>query len=90
MEKQTDSEEDQSYAKTSLGVKMSNDPGGIKVLGVVWDVLRDELLFDIGEVTEAMEPLEPTKRNLVSITAKFFDPLWCCVSCQSTVLSAAL
>ena len=75
VEKQTDSEEDQSYAKTSLGVKVSNDPGSTKVLGVLWDVLQDELLFDIGEVAEAMEPLEPTKRNLVSITAKFFDPL---------------
>ena len=56
-------------------MKVSNDPGSTKVLGVLWDVLQDELLFDIGEVAEAMEPLEPTKRNLVSITAKFFDPL---------------
>ena len=92
VEKQTDSEEDQSYAKTSLGVKVSNDPGSTKVLGVLWDVLQDELLFDIGEVAEAMEPLEPTKRNLVSITAKFFDPLGS-VSCHSIiqdVLSTAL
>ena len=84
VEKQTDSEEDQSYAKTSLGVKVSNDPGSTKVLGVLWDVLQDELLFDIGEVADAMEPLEPTKRNLVSITAKFFDPLG--VVCPVTVL----
>ena len=84
VEEQINSEEDQSYAKTSLGVKMSNDPGSTKVLGVLWDVLRDELLFDIGEVAEAMEPLEPTKRNLVSITTKFFDPLG--VVCPVTVL----
>ena len=47
-------------------------------------VSRDELLFDIGEVAGAMEPLEPTKRNLVSIITKFFDPLG--VVCPVTVL----
>ena len=50
VEKQPNSEEDQSYAKTSLGVKISSDPGSTKVLGIFWDVSRDELLFDIGEV----------------------------------------
>ena len=35
----------------------------------------DELQFDIGDITQTMEDFEPTKRNLVSITAKFFDPL---------------
>ena len=75
VKEQSDPGEDQSYAKTSLGVKMSDSPGSTKVLGVLWDVLHDKLLFDIGEVAEAMEPLEPTKRNLVGITARFFDPL---------------
>ena len=84
VEKQPNSEEDQSYAKTSLGVKISSDPGSTKVLGILWDVQRDKLLFDIGEVAETMEPLEPTKRNLVSITTKFFDPLG--VVCPVTVL----
>ena len=73
IEEQPSAEEDQSYAKTSLGV--SNDPESTKVLGVLWDVVQDNLVFDIGQVAESMEPLEPTKRNLVSITAKFFDPL---------------
>ena len=84
VEKQPNSEEDQSYAKTSLGVKISSDPGSTKVLGILWDVQRDKLLFDIGEVAETMEPLEPTKRNLVSITTKFFDTLG--VVCPVTVL----
>ena len=84
------SEEDQSYAKISHGVKMSKDLGSTKVLGVLWDVSRDKLLFDIGEVTEAMKPLEPTKRNFVSITAKFFNPLVSCHGTIQDVLSAAL
>ena len=68
-------EEDQSYAKASLGVNVDDGPGVTKVLGVQWNVSLDELQFDIGDVKQTMEGLEPTKRNLVSITAKFFDPL---------------
>ncbi len=68
-------EEDQSYAKASLGVKSDEEPGVTKVLGVQWQVAQDKLQFDLGDVAETMENFEPTKRNLVSITAKFFDPL---------------
>ena len=68
-------EEDQTYAKASLGVTAVEGPGITKVLGVQWNVPSDELQFDIGEVSQTMKDLEPTKRNLVSITAKFFDPL---------------
>lgn len=72
-EEQPSAEEDQSYAKTSLGV--SNDLESTKVLGGLWDVVQDNLVFDIGQVADTMEPLEPTKRNLASVIAKFFDPL---------------
>ena len=69
-------EEDQSYAKASLGVKVDDGrPGITKVLGVQWNVHQDQLEFDMREIAQAMEELEPSKRNLVSITAKFFDPL---------------
>ena len=68
-------EEDQSYAKSSLGAKVDEKPGLHKVLGVQWSVARDEFCFGIGEVAHTMEDLEPTKRNAVSVTAKFFDPL---------------
>ena len=71
----THAEEDQSYAKSSLGIKTEERPGISKVLGVQWDVTRDEFLLDIGEVVSATEDCEPTKRSVVSISAKFFDPL---------------
>ena len=71
----THAEEDQSYAKSSLGVKMDENPESHKVLVVQWNVIKDEFCFSIGEVARTMEGLEPTKRNLVSVTAKFFDPL---------------
>ena len=64
--------EDQTYAKISLGVK---GPGITEVLGVQWNVPLDQLQFDLTHLMHTMESLEPTKKNLVSITAKLFDPL---------------
>lgn len=54
-------EEDQSYAKSSLGVKADEKPGTYKVLGVQWNVNEDEFCFGIGEVDQTMEDLEPTE-----------------------------
>ena len=69
-------EEDQSYAKASLGVQTeSGNQETTKVLGVQWNIPLDQFEFDMGEVAQAMEELEPSKRNLVSVAARFFDPL---------------
>ena len=46
-----------------------------KILGIQWDTTHDDFHFDIGEVDSAMENSEPTKRSVVSATAKFFDAL---------------
>ena len=43
-------EEDQSYAKTSLGTQTSEEPDIAKVLGVQWNVGTYELEFDIREI----------------------------------------
>uniref|UniRef100_A0A1X7V7R6 Reverse transcriptase domain-containing protein n=1 Tax=Amphimedon queenslandica TaxID=400682 RepID=A0A1X7V7R6_AMPQE len=49
-------------------------------LGVLWDVCQDELVFNLNAIArEAMES-EPTKRKVISIVSKFFDPLGICVS----------
>lgn len=71
----THMEEDLSYAKSSLGVEGEEKQGIHKILGVQWDATHDNFHFDIGEVASAMEDSEPTKRSVVSATAKFFDPL---------------
>ena len=67
--------EDQLYAKSSLGVKTEEGRGVHKVLGVQCNVTQDEFQFDIGDVAHTIEDYEPTKRSVVSVTAKFFDPL---------------
>ena len=69
-------EEDQSYAKSSLGVKTEEGPGTSKVLGILWDVAKDALRLDVGDVMAyATGESEPTKRSVASLSARFFDPL---------------
>lgn len=71
----TVSEEDQSYAKGSLGEKSSETIGVHKILGVQWEYTSDKFQFNIGEVYRYMSDCQPTKKNVVSLTARFFDPL---------------
>ena len=68
-------EEDQSYAKDSLGTRTDITDGRHKILGVQWDFIQDAFTFNIGDVSHYMEDCEPTKRNVVSMTARYFDPL---------------
>ena len=44
----------------------------IKVLGVTWDPDSDLLIFDL---SAAAHDLQPTKRNVVSLIGRFYDPL---------------
>ena len=46
-----------------------------KVLGVRWNPLRDVLIFDLEDIAREMEGATPTKRGVVSVATKFFDPL---------------
>lgn len=71
-------EEDQSYAKSSLGTVQSgiHQTGTVnKVLGVEWDTSDDTLMFDVGAVSDMMKNLPPTKRNVIRAASRFFDPL---------------
>ena len=69
------SEEDQSYAKESLGSKSDQAQGRHKILGIQWDYTQDRLCFDVGEISHHMKKSEPTKRNVVGMATRFFDPL---------------
>ena len=47
----------------------------VKVLGVVWDPGEDNLQFSVADIAEVAAATEPTKRNVVSIIGRFYDPL---------------
>ena len=66
--------EDESYTKTTLGDKQ-NSPEILKVLGLQWRSAEDHLVFDIHHISELAVSLEPTKRNVVSLATRIYDPL---------------
>ncbi len=46
-----------------------------KILGVLWNFHSDQLVFDLRPIADLAQELEPTKRHVVSIASKFYDPI---------------
>ena len=68
-------EEDKTYAKSTLGALEDATSTEQKVLGVRWNYVNDKFVFQLGEIASLARDTEPTKRNVVSIAARFYDPL---------------
>ena len=66
---------DETYAKSMIKHNQSIDPGGQKILGVYWDVSADQFLFSFEALAALAGKIEPTKRNVVSLVSRFYDPL---------------
>ena len=68
------SEEDETYAKSMLGGVEETSSSEQRVLGVRWNPWKDVFTFDLTEIANFGRDLEPSKRNVVSVAAKFYDP----------------
>ena len=69
-------QEDESYAKLATGQNGTDLFGGsVKVLGNNWDTKADEMFFQFERWKEEASSISPTKRSLLMLTAKIFDPL---------------
>ena len=68
-------EEDQSYVKSSLDPRTPEDECQVKVLGTCWNTETDELYFNFDDLLQYANTLPVTKRSLLKITAKVYDPL---------------
>ena len=64
-----------SYSEATLGTSHPSRTEEHKVLGVPWNPASDQFLFDAGNIAQLALDLSPTKRNLVSLIGKFYDPL---------------
>ena len=49
--------------------------GEQKVLGIRWDLSMDQLVINLDDITSAVMSLSATKRNIVSLVGRFYDPL---------------
>ncbi|XP_074658631.1 uncharacterized protein LOC141911540 [Tubulanus polymorphus] len=67
---------DESYAQQTLGMNARvQESDMIKILGVCWNYSTDEIMFDLTDIINYIQDLTPTKRNIVGVAARFFDPL---------------
>ena len=56
-------------------MKEEDDKSEVKILGLNWDTMSDELRFEFVSVMEYLKSLPPTKRSVLKLSAKLFDPL---------------
>ena len=67
-------EEDESYAKSITGLQ-GLAKSTEKVLGVQWDKEGDNLVMDLSQFLGEVSVEKPTKRQVVRVTSKFYDPV---------------
>ena len=67
-------DEDKTYTKEVLGGKQTSDKEQ-RILGVRWNFVQDQLVFDLNELAILVRSAEATKRQIVSVASRFYDPL---------------
>ena len=67
-------EEDESFIKSTVGPTRTADTL-VKTLEVCWNTATDEISFDFTKLIESANTMQATKRSLLQLTAKVFDPL---------------
>ena len=68
-------EEDMTYSRSVLGTPGVEDPGEQRILGTLWNLHKDNLMFERTETASLARKVEPTMRNVISTVSKFYDPL---------------
>ncbi|CAB4034050.1 Hypothetical predicted protein [Paramuricea clavata] len=68
--------EDKSYCKSTVGnpqeLPLEREE---KILGIRWNYVNDTFIFNFQRIVQAARELEPTKRNVIGIISRFYDPL---------------
>ena len=67
--------EEDSYAKFELNRSNDMEVNCVKVLGLLWNGKSDEFHFNFSAIVQEALNLPFTKRNMLRVGAKFYDPL---------------
>ena len=70
-------EDPETFIRSTIGLPHHEGESNTKLLGINWDTNSDRFFFELSKVTEFVASLPPTKRSLLKISAKLFDPLGC-------------
>ena len=68
-------QDEPTYSETTLGASQPPTIEEHKVLGILWNPESDQLIFDVTGLAKVATDLHPTKRNIVSLIGKFYDPI---------------
>ena len=69
-------EDTDTYAKTTVGnLEELQETDEHKVLGLPWNCKTDKLLIEFDGVFDGVEELSPTKRTVLKVAARLYDPL---------------
>lgn len=68
-------EADETYVEATLPTSSTKHPKEHKVLGVHCNVSLDQLVLSLGAMLKATATLEPTKRVVVSLLGRIYNPL---------------
>ena len=69
-------EEDGSFVNETFGINLnSSENMKTKILGLNWDIEKDEFYLDFNELIKFANSLPHTKRSVLSLAAKMYDPL---------------
>ena len=66
---------EESYTSSILGGEQKLRSGEQKVLGIRWNTSADRLLTGFEVIASAAGALSPTKRSIVSLVGRFYDPI---------------
>ena len=62
-------------SRITLGISQMPRCDEYKVLGISWNLDSDQLIIDITSLAHLAQSLRPTKRGLIGLIGRFYDPL---------------
>lgn len=70
-------EHDESYTKSTTGniFEPTTKWREQKILGIKWNYAEDKFVFDLEPIAQAAKNCEPTKRNIINVASRLYDPL---------------
>ena len=66
---------EESYSCSTLGGAQKLRHEEQKVLGIRWNLSSDQLVTNLDDIASTAMSLSPTKRNIVSLVSRFYNPL---------------
>ncbi|XP_011410528.1 PREDICTED: uncharacterized protein LOC100633078 [Amphimedon queenslandica] len=66
---------EKTYAQSVLQNSQKSSEGEKKILGVLWNVISDDIVLNFCNIFDKANESEPSKRHIVSLAGRFYDPL---------------